>query len=174
LTLSAIGTVTQNRHGINVWVKLDVGDEILRGRSEVTRLTPIEELSLVGKSAKNNPKLSYPEAKRQVLASLAGLPQSHRIDGKCLLANTTLCGLAGGRLAIGIATHREAGPAVHVWVVDVQGQVQDALSAWYSEHREDPAQARHLGESWPAAQDTVQDVAGGLDVIAFWRLHRGV
>ena len=129
---------------------------------------PLEELALSSK------KKTFLEAKHEILQSLAGLPPSQRLDGKCLLANTTLCGLAGGRLAVGTANHREVGPVLHVWVVDSRGRVQDALDAYYSRHQEDPSRALELGDAWQAAHDTVHDVASGTDAIGYWRRYRGV
>ena len=174
------GTVIAS-HGGSGWTRIRVhldgtpqGTAISVSSNCVEEVSPLEELADTLPKAKKNPKLAHVEAKKQVLASLAGLPQRERIDGKCLLANTTLCGLAGGRLVVGVARHKQAGPVAHVWVVDAQGQVQDVLSAWYSNHKEDATQARVFGPAWPAAQDMVQDVASGVDVIAYWRRHRGV
>jgi hypothetical protein len=148
---------------------LDTGIWFCADENDLEAIGPLEEFALLAKKKK-----TFPEAKYKVLQSLAGLPARERLDGKCLLANTTLCGLAGGRLVVGTATHKTEGRVLHVWVVDDQGRIQDALEHYYSKHQEDPSRARDLGEAWQAAQETVHDVASGTDVIREWRRYRGV
>lgn len=132
--------------------------------------------------ALRNPDIPYAEAKAQILRDLAGLPYRERLDGKCLLANTTLCGLSGGVLTIGTAVHFDprSGRVIHVWVTDSNGDVQDALSEYYTGHHSDPREySRYIAASfgkevWGAALEGVEDVRGGLNIIRAWRQFRGV
>lgn len=132
--------------------------------------------------ALRNPDIPYADAKAQILRELAGLTGVNRLDGKCLLANTTLCGLSGGALTLGTAVHKDVryGRVIHVWVTDDLGQVQDALEDYYTGHYSDPREySRYIAasfgkEGWAAALESIEDVRGGLNIIQYWRRARGV
>jgi hypothetical protein len=124
----------------------------------------------------------FEEAKKQILKDLEGVPG---LDGKCLMANSQLCGLIGGSLTAGLAIHTSTGGwGAHIWVIDSEGQPRDALEDyWHSATQNKPEAFYVMGQGdarighykFTAALACVEDVRrDGINLIRAWRKVRKV
>tara|TARA_Y100000034_G_scaffold34357_2_gene42142 strand:- start:1402 stop:1779 length:378 start_codon:yes stop_codon:yes gene_type:complete len=115
--------------------------------------------------------MKFSEAKAQILDAMRGLPQQERVDGKCLLVNSTLAGILSGQLVAGLATHQTGLRVPHVWV-EINEKTYDVLEDYYFDHK--------LGDGYDLFGETVWEQAlccaeygNGIAGIDFWRMYRG-